>query len=133
MKTTTGAFGFAPLALAACSSINGLYAPACPSFAGQTITLDGGRFVLDKFTDTVDVDDNGNPIDPFPGYPMQGDYRREGSVVYLRSDSGTDLPTLYLAQVGNKKWLLTKAEYEEWTREGSVGPCALARGGRKAD
>jgi hypothetical protein len=132
MKKNSAALGFAVVALAGCSGTNGFYAPACPMFEGQTITLDSGRFVVDKFTDSVELDDADNPIDPFPGYPMHGDYRIEGNVVHMRSDSGTDLPTLYLAEVGNKKWLLTDSEYEEWTRDGSVGACSLARGHKGA-
>ena len=133
MKKISAAAGFVIAALAGCSGANGFYSPACPMFEGQTVTLDSGRFVVDKFTDSVELDDSDNAVDPFPGYPLQGDYTVEGDVVHMRSDSGTDLPTLYLAKVGNKKWLLTESEYEEWTRDGSVGPCALARSGRKAE
>jgi hypothetical protein len=99
--------GFVVVALAGCSGTNGFYSPACPMFEGQTITLDSGRFVVDKFTDSVELDDADNAVDPFPGYPMQGDYSIEDNVVYMRSDSGTNLPTMYLAKVGSKKWLLT--------------------------
>ena len=128
MKKSCAAIGFLVAGLAGCSGINGFYSPDCAMFEGQSITLDSGRFVVDKFTDSVELDDADNPIDPFPGYPMHGDYRVEGNVVYMRSDSGTDLPTLYLAEVGDKKWLLTESEYAVWTKEGSVGPCSLARG-----
>ena len=132
MKKTGAVLGCAVVALAGCSGTNGLYSPACPMFEGQAITLDSGRFVLHKFTDTVEFDDDGNEINQFPGYPMHGDYSIDDNVVSMRTDSGTDLPTLYLAEVGNKKWLLTESEYEEWTRDGSVGPCSLARGDQRA-
>ena len=130
MKMSSALPGIVVVALAGCSGTNGFYSPACPMFEGQTITLESGRFVVDKFTDSVEIDDSENAVDAFPGYPMHGDYTIEGNVVRMRSDSGTDLPTMYLAKVGNKKWLLTESEYEEWTRNGSVGPCALARGDR---
>lgn len=132
MKIKSAALAFAVVALTGCSGSNGFYSPGCPMFEGQAITLDGGRFIVDKFTDTVEFDADGNVINQFPGYPMHGDYRVEGNVVHMRSDSGTDLPALYLAEVGNKKWLLTESEYEEWAREGSVGPCSLARSSRTA-
>jgi hypothetical protein len=133
MKQVSVGLGPVLAAIAGCAGPNGTYAPdspGCVAFEGQTITLDGSRFVIDKFTDSVEVDAAGKAIDSFPGYPMRGDYRIEGNVLYMRSDTGTDLPMYYFAEIGGSKWLLTQSEYEEWTRDGSVGPCALARSGR---
>ena len=130
MKQMSISLGLALAVIAGCSSSNGIYAPdspACVAFEGQTITLDGGRFIVDKFSDSVEIDDAGNRIDPFPGYPMQGNYRIEARALYMRSDSGTDLPTLYFAEIGGNKWLLTQSEHEEWTKNGAIGPCALVR------
>ena len=119
-------------ALSGCAGTDGLYAPACATFEGEAIELDGGRFVVHRFTDTVEFDDDGSVINQFPGYPIHGKYEVEGNVLHMRADDGTEMPRRYLARVGSEKWLLSQSEYEEWTRDGSIGPCTLVRGDRRS-
>ena len=37
-------------ALSACKSLDGVYLPGCPAYAGDRIELDGHSFTWDKFT-----------------------------------------------------------------------------------
>ena len=64
-----------------CVSHDGTYLPGCPAYAGNSIKLSDGQFVWEKFTDSVVLDDAGNVVNQFPGYPLQGSYRVAGQVV----------------------------------------------------
>ena len=130
MKSRHGFVAIVAAAVAGCAGLDGLYAPACATFEGEAIELDGGRFVVHRFTDTVEFDDDGNVINQFPGYPVRGDYQVEGNALLMRADDGTEMPRRYLARVGSERWLLTRPEYDEWTRDGSIGPCTLVRSDR---
>ena len=60
------------LALSGCKSYEGLYAPACAAYSGSEIKLSGGQFHWSKFTDQVVLDEQGNTVDPFPGFSREG-------------------------------------------------------------
>jgi hypothetical protein len=128
MKQISVSLGIALVLLAGCAGSNGTYVPACVAFEGASIKLDSGRFVFDRFTDAVEVDDDGNVLDAFPGYPMPGSYRFDGNVLHMESDSGTTLPRYFLVESAGKKHLLTQEQYDAWTDSGTVDPCALTRG-----
>ena len=76
------------LLLAGCVSHDGTYSPACIAYAGSKITLSDGEFVWEKFTDEVVVNDAGETVDRFPGYPMRGTYRIYGQRVLMESSDG---------------------------------------------
>lgn len=128
MKQKTGVLGLALGSLVGCAGVNGTYEPGCATFEGETITLDRGHFVVERFTDAVDVDDQGAARDPFPGYPMQGNYRLDDGVLRMESDAGAELPQYYLVESEGRKRLLTGEQYRAWTDGGSIDPCALTRG-----
>ncbi len=114
--------------LAGCSSYDGLYSPACRAYAGDTIKLNEGEFVWEKFTDEVIVDDEGKVENQFPGYPMQGTYRIAGQMVSFKSASGDVLEIMHLRQCNNRHYLLTKEQFEAYTKTGECAECALALG-----
>jgi hypothetical protein len=58
--------------LSACVSHEGTYSPGCIAYVGSNITLSDGQFVWEKFTDEVVVNDDGEIVDQFPGYPLRG-------------------------------------------------------------
>ena len=115
--------------LSGCVSHEGTYSPDCIAYEGSNIRLGDGRFVWEKFTDSVDVDDAGNIKDPFPGYPLRGSYRIKGQVLSLNAGSGESLANLYLQEYRQCDYLLTADEFETWERTGTVGACALVFGG----
>lgn len=114
--------------LAGCANSSGKYAPDCVAFEGNTIELANGRFVLDRFTDQVEVDNTGKPRDPFPGYPVSGTYRFDGNVLHLQSDSATELPVLYRVKSEGRYRLLTAEQFEAWTTSDTIDDCALTLG-----
>jgi hypothetical protein len=115
------------LALTACTSIEGTYLPSCVAFSGSEIRLADGRFHWSKFTDQVVIDEDGNEVDPFPGFPLEGVYKVSGEVMTLAPDSGESPQTLYVQRDGQAIYLLD-AEEKAALESGRVRPpCALQR------
>ena len=123
-RLTIGLFS---VLLAGCASLDGSYWPGCPAFAGRNITLTGGRFVWDKFTDEVKLDDDGNFIDPFPGYPKRGSYRIDGTTVMMESDSGEAMPEIHWVRHDSRPYLLSAGQFTTWQETSTVEKCALTR------
>ena len=115
--------------LAACVSHEGKYSPACVAYTGSNIELRSGQFVWEKFTDSVVVDDNGEIVNQFPGYPMQGRYRIDGQAVLMESAAGESLATMYLHQQDHRDYLLTAEQHEAWESGSTSAECALVLGG----
>jgi hypothetical protein len=113
---------------AADTNIAGTYNPSCVAFEGNTIELSEDRFTWDKFTDEVTVDDDGNTVDPFPGFPVRGTYVVDGDVVRLRTDVGELAGEMHLVRRPNQVYLLTGEEFDSWERDGAVPTCALLLG-----
>lgn len=113
------------LFLAGCASHEGEYSPACVAYAGSIVSLDGSQFVWERFTDQVRVDDDGKVIDPFPGYPRRGSYTLDGRAVYMTSESGESLETMYLHKRDDAYLLLTAEENTSWQQTGSFDECVL--------
>lgn len=134
MNSTRVTFIVVALTMSACASHEGHYAPGCLAFAGDTLELHDGRFHWDRFTDEIRVDDNGNIVDPFPGYPLEGQYRLDGARISFTTDSGSSPEDRYLLRTGGDLRILTSDEYAAWQRRGEYPECSLVRGGnlRKA-
>ena len=115
--------------LCSCVSHDGTYLPGCPAYAGSSIKLSDGQFVWEMFTDSVVLDDSGNVVNQFPGYPLQGSYRIAGQTLYLDSASGESMTNMYLRQHDERHYLLTAEQFETWETTGTYAPCALVLGG----
>ena len=115
--------------LAACSSFEGTYSPDCIAYEGDRIVLEDGAFTWDRFTDSIPVDDAGNPVDPTPGYPLQGSYTEQGGTLSLQTDGGQSLDSLYVRRQNGKYYLLTREQVGRLESAGNVPECALVLGG----
>ena len=93
--------------LVACVSHEGTYSPDCIAYAGSNISLGDGQFVWEKFTDAVVVDEAGEVVNQFPGFPMRGSYRIEGQIVHMESAAGDAIEKMYLHTRDNRQYLLT--------------------------
>ena len=113
---------------AADMKIAGTYNPSCVAFEGNTIELSDSRFTWDKFTDEVTIDDSGNKVDPFPGFPVRGTYVVDDDVVRLTTDVGELAGEMHLVRRPGQVYLLTAAEFDAWERDGAVPACALLLG-----
>jgi hypothetical protein len=115
--------------VAGCASHDGTYTPDCIAHAGNSIKLDGGRFVWDKFTDQVLVNDAGEVVDQFPQYPLRGRYRMEGETLHFESWTGEALPAMHMRREGSRTFLLTDRQLEAWPADRQRTRCALVLGG----
>ena len=114
MKTRTISTSLIAVLLFGCVSHEGTYSPDCIAYAGSNISLTDGQFVWEKFTDAVVVDDEGEIVNQFPGYPMGGGYRIDGQTLYMESDAGEAMDKMYLHRRDNRQYLLTAEQFEAW-------------------
>lgn len=115
------------LTLTACASVDGVYLPSCEAYAGSEIRLEDGRFHWSRFTDQVVIDEEGNKVDPFPGYPLEGVYQVSGGILTLVPDDGESPQVLYIQQEGKDIYLLNAAEKGALDASGEPPQCALQR------
>jgi hypothetical protein len=130
--------GFIPVmviaaTLVGCVSHEGTYSPDCIAYAGSNIILSNGQFVWEKFTDAVVVDEHGEVVNQFPGYPMRGSYRIDGQIVRMESAAGDAMENMYLQRWDNRQYLLTEAQFEAWQKTGKQADCALMLDGDPDD
>ena len=114
--------------LSGCVAHEGTYSPDCIAYAGSNISLSDGQFIWEKFTDEVVVDDDGEIVNQFPSYPMQGNYRIDGQTLYMESDDGESMEEMYLHRRENRQYLLTAEQFEAWEKTGKYADCALMLG-----
>jgi hypothetical protein len=105
-----------------------VYAPDCIAYAGDRIELDDGRFAWDKFTDQVEIDEEGQRVDRYPDFPVRGRYLVDDGRVTFIAETDVRLPQLYLARRGRQHYLLTTAQYATWQETGDFANCALILG-----
>ena len=111
--------------LVACVSHEGTYSPDCIAYAGSNISLSDGQFVWEKFTDAVVVDEAGEIVNQFPGFPMRGSYRIEGQIVHMESAAGDAMEKMYLHTRDNRQYLLTAEQFDAWQKTEKHADCAL--------
>ena len=127
--TTCAAMVLIAMSLAGCQEFEGRYSPACTAFAGSTLELKRGRFVLDRFTDAVMVDENGEIIDQFPDFPRSGTFHFEENKAVFTAEDGSVVDPRYLITRDGRHYLLTLYEYDIWQQHGEIPECALVLGG----
>jgi hypothetical protein len=111
--------------LTSCKPYERVYSPDCVAFEGNKIVLSEGRFLWEKFTDQVFVNDDGEIVNSFPGYPMEGAYRIDGQSVHLRTDTGETVQTMVLHERNKHQYLLTAEQFAELESSGTFPECAL--------
>ncbi len=117
----------AAFVLAGCKDYEGTYSPGCVAFEGINVRLADERFTWEKFTDQVIVDDHGNVVDQFPGYPKRGTFEVKGETLYLVTDTGESMPTMHVLRLRDETYLLTAQQFEAWEKTGQYDVCALMR------
>lgn len=127
MKLRTTATFFLVALLSGCASHDGNYAPGCVAYAGNQVELSGGTFVWDRFTDQIRVDSDGQIIDPFPDFPVSGNYTLDGRRMTMIAESGQSMQPMYLHQDGSDYRLLTADEDASWQSSGAFDNCVLTR------
>ena len=133
MNTRTISTSLIAALLFGCVSHEGTYSPDCIAYAGSNIILDDGQFVWEKFTDSVIVDEGGEIVNQFPGYPMHGSYRIDGQTLYMESGAGDSMDKMYLHRRDSRQYLLTAEQFEAWETTGRHADCALMLDGNPED
>ena len=126
-KTNLPAALLIAITMSGCQSIEGYYAPDCIAYEGETIELKGGTYTWNKFTDTRRVNDAGEIVDPFPGFPKTGRYMLSGAQLDLLADGEDESLTYYLLTIDGESYLLTAAEQGRYLIDGVIADCALHR------
>lgn len=111
--------------MSGCLSHEGVYLPGCIAFAGDRIMFGDGKFSWEKFTDEVVVDDDGNIVNQFPGYPLHGSFQIDGQLLRMESESGEAMPPMYLHRQDGQHYLLTADEFALWESSGKLADCTL--------
>lgn len=111
--------------LSACSSLDGVFEPACIAYEGDRVRLAEGRFEWQKFTDQRSIDEHGNVVDPFPGYPKHGRFEVSDSHVTFFPDDGSQIGDRYLLEHRNRVYLLTWEQSEAVLNGEGMPVCAL--------
>ena len=123
---------FLAVVLCGCSSIDGLYAPACMAYEGDEIELADGRFTWRRFTDQRTLDERGELLDPFPAYPISGSYEHRDPILTLVPDEEKESASFYLRRDKRGVFLLTGEQNQQYIRDGEFPECALRQAPQKS-
>ena len=118
---------FVAALLCGCSSVDGLYTPACMAYEGDEIELEDSRFTWRRFTDQRHIDENGEPVDAFPGFPKTGRYVYHDAQLDLIPDDGQAMVSFYIQNESRSKYLLTTTENAQFEHDRIMPECALRR------
>ncbi|MFK8052896.1 MAG: hypothetical protein AB8F65_07955 [Woeseiaceae bacterium] len=113
------------LLLAGCGSIDGTFEPACTAFEGDIIEVTGNRYQWVKFTDALEVDETGNRVNPFPGYPQSGSISRVGERITLTAANNGPVSSFFVRVREGERYLLTEAQAKGVAADPSMWECAL--------
>lgn len=113
------------LLLCACSNIDGVYSPDCAAYSGSQIVLKDGQFTWTKFTDEVVVDEAGDKVDQFPGFPLRGEYDKSGEKISLERGEGEESTEMHLSEINEDLFLYTAGEFDLFVETGKRPDCAL--------
>jgi len=119
-------FGFF-LLLAACANHDGVFEPACMALEGDKIVLRDGTFSWQRFTDHINISDDGERIDPFPDFPKNGLYTVKQGHVLLYDDNGDTLTERKLLEHDGQQYLLTIKQHHDFESGMAIPKCALRR------
>ncbi len=125
MFTRNGLILGSALVISGCMSYEGLYAPGCLAYSGSEIGLGDGRYVWRKFTDQVVVDADGSKVDPFPGYPREGQYLKQGNQVLFAADGSEPAVSMFIYRVDGEQFLYTADEAAAFEATGERPACPL--------
>jgi len=113
------------LFLSACANHEGIYEPACIAYEGDKIELQDGRFTWQRYTDERTVDDAGNVVEPFPGFPKTGSYRVSAEKLELVTDDNVSLDDWFIVEHARQRYLLDAEQHNAFLEGGELPRCAL--------
>lgn len=97
------------------------------AYEGDEIELEDSRFTWRRFTDQRHIDENGEPVDAFPGFPKTGRYVYHDAQLDLIPDDGQAMVSFYIQNESRSKYLLTTTENAQFEHDRIMPECALRR------
>ena len=113
------------LALTACASNEGTFEPACIAYEGDRLNLAAGRFEWQRFTDERVVNESGDVVAPFPGFPKSGTYRVTDDKLELVTDEGVRLDDWFVIDHAGQRYLLDAKQHNTFVDTSELPECAL--------
>lgn len=113
------------LLLSACANHEGMYEPACIAFQGDKIELQDGRFTWQRYTDERTVDEAGNVVEPFPGFPKTGSYHVSAGRLELVTDDNVRLDDWFVVEHAGQRYLLDAEQHNVFLEGGKLPKCVL--------
>lgn len=113
------------LSLAACAGHEGVYQPACTAYEGDTLELDSGRFEWRRFTDERVVNQDGEVVAPFPGFPKSGTYTVSKGRLELVTDDNDRLQDWFIVESDAQRYLLDARQHDAFLATGALADCPL--------
>lgn len=113
------------LLMSACANHEGLYEPACIAYQGDRIELQDGRFTWQRYTDERTVDEAGNVVEPFPGFPKTGAYRVSSDKLELVTDDNVRLDNWFVVEHAGQRYLLNAEQHNAFREGGELPKCVL--------
>jgi hypothetical protein len=113
------------LSLAACASNEGTYEPSCVAYEGDRLKLAAGRFEWQRFTDERVVNESGDVVEPFPGFPKSGTYRVNDDKLELVTNDGVRLDDWFVIEHAGQRYLLDAKQHNTFVDTSELPECAL--------
>jgi len=113
------------LSLVACASYEGVYEPACIAYEGDRLSLAAGRFEWQRFTDERVVNEAGDVVAPFPGFPKMGTYKVANERLQLTADDNVRLDDWFIVDHAEQRYLLDAKQHNAFLPDSDMPECAL--------
>lgn len=113
------------LSLVACANQQGVYEPACAAYEGDRLKLAAGHFEWQRFTDERVVNESGEVVPPFPGFPKSGTYRVTEEKLQLVTDDDVRLEDWFIVDHAGQRYLLDTKQHNVFLDGGELSECAL--------
>jgi len=89
------------------------------------LTLAGSRFEWQRFTDERIVNESGEVVPPFPGFPKSGTYRVTEEKLQLVTDDNVRLEDWFTVDHAGHRYLLDAKQHNAFLDNGKLPECAL--------
>lgn len=113
------------LSFVACASHEGVYEPACIAYEGDRLSLVAGRFEWQRFTDERIVNEAGEAVAPFPGFPKSGTYKVADGRLQLTADDNVRLDDWFTIDHAGQRYLLDAKQHNAFLADGDLPDCVL--------
>jgi len=91
------------------------------------VSLSDSRFEWHKFTDQREINEQGEIIDPFPGFPKSGAFADRDGRIEFQPDDGSIIADHFVVEHLDDWFLMSQNEHQRFLTENQISNCALRR------